>query len=106
VWLGHYQVVSVGEAVEGVLQEVLRSRVKGGFHTEKGDCEGILGFLRGLGDTLEIVQILHYIVIVAIVTVLDRALGVGCLLGDYRGGYLLGLLTLETFGLHFLLVST
>jgi hypothetical protein len=44
-------------------------------------------------------------VIVAVVTILDRALGVCCLLRDNWGG-LLSLLTLETFSLYFLLVST
>ena len=74
--LGHYQVVAVWEAVEGVLQEVLRSRVKGGLNAEESDGEGVLGLLRGLRDTLEIVDVLHDIVIVAVVTVLDGALRV------------------------------
>lgn len=49
--LSHNQIVTIGEQVEGVLQEVLRTAVEHGLHAEKGNCKGILSRLGRVGDS-------------------------------------------------------
>ena len=52
VWLGHNEIVSVGEAVKSIFQEVFAATVEGGFHTEESNCKGILRRFRRIRDCL------------------------------------------------------
>ncbi len=56
--LGHDQVVSVWEKTESILEEVDRSAIDSGFHTEERDCEGVLGILRWVRDHGKIINLL------------------------------------------------
>ena len=76
--LCHNQIVSVGEAVKSMLQEVLGPGVESGFNAEECDSEGILGLFGGLRDRLEVIDFLNYLMIVAILTVVDWALSLSC----------------------------
>ena len=56
--LSHDQVVSVWEKTESIFEEVDRSAIDSGLHTEECDRESVLGILGWIGDHGEIINLL------------------------------------------------
>lgn len=56
--LRHDQVVSVWEETESILEEVNRSAIDSGLHTEECDSKGVLGILRWVRDHGKIINLL------------------------------------------------
>lgn len=66
----HYQVIAVGEKLESVLQEVVRSTVKGSLHTEEGHSKSIFSPFWRFRDAGEVIKGLDELLNFRVLTVL------------------------------------
>jgi hypothetical protein len=63
VWLSDNEIVSVWVEFEGVFEEVFGLGVKGGFHAEQRDCEGVLRLVGGHRNCIQVLDLLHDLVV-------------------------------------------